>query len=134
LAFSLGLTCLLIVYFKRVADTGFDTSDTAVEQLNEFNKELSESELTMYEGLEVTGSDVVNLIKKQLGSYRVTETAPLYVYVKTSTSETTYQNGSFISNIQDFASTQYVKPVGKFNCSIVRDLNDVIIGINFKQK
>lgn len=134
LAFSLGLTCLLIAYFKQVADTGFDTTDTAVEHLNEFNKELSESELTMYEGLEVTGSDVVNLIKKQLGSYGVMEAAPLYVFVKTSVSETTYQNGALLSSIQDFASTQYVKPVAKFKCSIVRDLNDMIIGVNFQQK
>jgi hypothetical protein len=62
------------------------------------------------------------------------EAAPLYVFVKTSVSETTYQNGALLSSIQDFASTQYVKPVAKFNCSIVRDLNDVIIGVNFQQK
>ena len=134
LAFSLGITCLLIVYFKRVVDTGFDTSNTAVEKLNEFNKELSESDLTMYDGLEVTGSDIVNLIKKQLGSYGIAETTPLYVYVKTSNAENTYQNGASIVSIQDFSSTQYVKPVAKFSCNIVRDLNDVIIGITFKQK
>jgi hypothetical protein len=117
-----------------VADVGFDASNIAVEHLNEFNKELSESDLTMYDGYEVTGSDVVNLIKKQLGSFGAAEAAPLYVYVKTNNAENTYQNGALITKIQDFSSTQYVKPVAKFNCSIVRDLNDVIIGITFQQK
>jgi hypothetical protein len=134
LAFSLGITCLLIVYFKRVADTGFDTSNTAMEQLAEFNLELSENELTMYDGLDVTGSDVVNFIKKQLGEYSTTETAPLYVYVKTSASETSYQNGALLSNIQNFSSTYYVKPVAKFTCGIIRDANDVIIGVTFQQR
>ncbi len=134
LAFSLGITCLLIVYFKRVADTGFDTSSTAREKLTEFNLCLSESEITMYEGVEVKGSDVVNFIKKHLSSYSATEIAPMYVYVKTSTTEATYQNGASVTNIQDFSSTLYIKPVAEFISAIIRDPNDVIIGVTFQQR
>lgn len=134
LAFGLGLTCLLIIYFKRVADTGFETSNTAVEALDEFNSNLSESDLTMYDGLNVKGSDAVNFIKKHLGGYSATEVAPMYVYVKTSTAETLYKNGGALPDIQDFSSLLYIKPIATFICSIVRDANEVIIGISFQQR
>lgn len=134
LAFSLALTCLLIVYFKRVADSGFDTSRIAEEKMSEFNTALSESELTMYEGLEVTGSDVVNFIKKNLGSFGSSETATMYVHVITGASDMTYYNGASIPNMQDFSSALFVKPIAKFLCSIIRDANDVIIGVGFAQR
>ena len=133
-AFSLGITCLLIVYSKRVADTGLDTSNTAVGKLSEFNRELSESDITMYDGLEIKGSDVVNFIKKNLGGYAAAETAAMYVYIKTGLSEATYVNGVSLPNLQDFTSLRYVKPRVIFTGDIVRDANDVIIGVTFVQK
>lgn len=98
-----------------------------------FNQEMGESELTMYEGIEVTGSDVVNLIKKCLGSYGASEQADFYIRVQTSTADRTYQNNSYLASIQDFSSMFYIKPVARFLCTIIRDANDVILGIEFTQ-
>ena len=134
LAFSLMITCLLVVYFNRVLDVGLDTSDTAVDKLNEFHKELSESEFTMYDDKEIGGSDVVNYIKKQLGSIDSTDEANIYVHVITSTSDHSYRNSTSISDIQNFTSVRYIKPTAKFRCNVIRDANDVIIGVSFQQR
>lgn len=134
LAFGLMLTCLLVVYSNMVFKTGLETSNTVMGKLDEFSKALAESDVTMYDGYEVCGSDVVNFIKKHLGSYDATEKAIVYVRVDTTVSSMTYQNGASIPEIQDFSSSLYIKPVARFVCSVKRDENDVIIGINFAQR
>lgn len=123
----------MIIYYKRVADTGFSTASTAIEKLAMFNQELGESDLTMYEGIEVTGNDVVNLIKKCLGSFDATEQADFYIRVITSSVDRSYRNNADLASIQDFSSALYIKPVARFLCTIIRDANDVILGIKFTQ-
>jgi len=128
------ITCIVIsigFYFARESQA---LSSISAENLSDFATELTERDLTQFDGLEVTGSDVVNFIKKELGEYVSTDTASFYVYVKTSTSENTYFNGANISNMQKFTHSMYIKPIGKFTGEIVRDENKVIVGIKFIQK
>lgn len=133
LAFSLGITCLLISTFGRVADAGFKTSDKAIDRLDDFNNSLSESDIMMYDGQKVVGSDVVNFIKKTLGPYDKGEDASIYVYVSTSMACNTYSDGGFIKDIQDFSSDKYIKPIANFSCSVIRNANGVIDRIEFSQ-
>ncbi|MDF2473839.1 MAG: hypothetical protein K0R21_1621 [Anaerocolumna sp.] len=106
-------------------------SFASASNLSEFAVELTESDITMYDGLEVTGSDVVNFIKKNLGSYTSTQTSPVYVYVETEHASNTYYNEAEIDNIQNFTHEKYIKPISKFIGEIVRDGNDVIVGLRF---
>ena len=134
LSFSLMITCLLVSYGGRVLSAGKGTSDTAVKKINDFNSELSESELTMYDGIEVKGSDVVNFIKKNLGSYDATNQAKQYVRVVTAASDSTYWNERYIEDIQNFSSTLFINLAALFRCDVTRDANDVIVGITFVQR
>ena len=134
LAFSLMVTCILIMYFSRVTEVGMDTSDTALKKLQQFNKELSESDFTMYDGMDVKGSDVVNYIKENLGSYDASDSASFYVHVVTATNDSTYRNGSSIPDIQNFSSALWIKPTAVFRCNIIRDANDMIIGVSYTQR
>jgi hypothetical protein len=90
--------------------------------------------MMMYDGNEVNGSDIVNLIKKILGDYTNLETSPVYVYVKTSLAENTYTNNIYIPYIKNFTDTRYIKPTAVFTGGVVKNKNDVIIGIKFIQK
>lgn len=133
IAAGVFVTCVILnigFYFLRESK---DISSASANNLSEFAAELSESNITMYDGLEVTGSDVVNFIKKHLGGYTATQTSPMYVYVKTE-AENTYYNSADIINIQNFTHLKYIKPIGKFTGEIVRDANDMIIGIKFIQQ
>lgn len=134
MAFSLMITCLLVTYGGRILRVGKDTSDIALKKINNFNSELSESELTMYDGMDVRGSDVVNFIKKNLGSFDVTENANFYVQVVTATNDSTYTNGTYLSDIQNFSTARWIKPTTVFLCSIIRDANDMILGVSYTQR
>lgn len=133
LAASTLITCMVLsvgFYFTREAKV---VSAMSTDKLNQFSTELTENDLTMYDGLEVTGSDVVNLIKKQLGKYPVVKTAPIYIFVKTSIMENTYKNNTAIEKVKNFTNSEYINPLSKFTGAIVRDGNDVIIGVRFIQ-
>jgi tartrate dehydratase beta subunit/fumarate hydratase class I family protein len=128
------ITCIVLSVGFLFARESQALSATSSSKMNHFSTEISESDFTKYDGLEITGNDVINLIKKHLGEYSVTEKGPIYIYVKTSKTENKYYNESGIQNIQNFTSTNYISPLGKFVGNIVRDANKVIIGMEFVQK
>lgn len=128
------LTCVVIgvgFYMAREAKT---TAVYAGNQMSEFQKELVESNYTRYDGITVSGSDVLNFIKKNLGGITAGKTGEVYVELKTEKTENTYVDSTYIKNLRDFADTRYVNPVAVFDASIIRDVNEVIVGIRFVQE
>lgn len=133
IAVSLLITCIVVKVGMIVVDNAKALSDTANEQITNMNQEMSNGEIMIYED-EVYGADVINAIKKLLGNYTSTETAPLYVYVKTSNSENTYINSTYFSYITDFTNSKYIKPTAVFDGEVVKNKNRVIVGIKFIQQ
>jgi len=133
LAASTIITCLIVAIGMNMARDAKTLSNTATSQMSELNDDISNSDIKMYDGSYVTGSEVVNFIKKQLGDYAASQTAPIYVYVKT-VSENTYDNGNNIANIKNFSHNMYIKPTSSFLGKVVKNINNVIIGVNFIQQ
>lgn len=133
-AVSVLITCVVVFVAIKASDEAKKISDSAIDQLSEINSDIADSGIMMYDGNEVYGSDVINFIKKTLGDYEPTETAPVYIYVKTSTAENTYTNNTYESNIIKFTDAHYIKPTAVFSGEVVKNTNSVIIGIKFIQK
>lgn len=129
-----AITCLLIWLMFYTTDEAKALSSDVITHMSSVNKDLSESDITKYEDDEITGSEVINCIQKNLGGYTDTETAPIHIHVTTSTSVNTYTNATNIADIDEFASTRYIKPTAIFIGSIIRNENDIIIGLKFIQK
>jgi hypothetical protein len=127
------ITCILVWLGFEAANSAKVISNSAVEQMTELNNEIKDNDIKMYEDSEVEGSIVVNVIKKYLGGYADGETAPIYIYVKTNTSEHTYVNGHDLPEIKNFASVSYIKPTAVFSGDIVENENNIIIGVTFTQ-
>lgn len=133
-AVLLGITITLIITLVNSSKKGERTTYIVGEKIDKFNQSLEESEIVMYEGQDVKGSDVISFIKKNLGGYDSTDVSDMYVYVKTNKSENTYVNAEYIKDIQDFTKNRYIKPIANFKCDITRDTNDMIIGVNYTQQ
>ena len=94
---------------------------------------------TMYDGTEVSGSEVLNVIRKFSDE-------TMGILVQTNKNKT-YYNYNFdmdkgelgkaldnsYKNAQDVASDKYINPTARFQGSIVKDVNGTIIGIVFAQ-
>jgi hypothetical protein len=136
LLFGVGalITALFAVLLFMTAKEGRQVGFAATTQMSELNEDIMNSGIMKYDDLEVYGSDVVNCIKENLDEFTAAETAPIYVRVKTTSSDNTYTNGSVIDEIRDFTKQRYIKPTTVFRGDIIKNINDVIVGINFIQQ
>lgn len=128
------ITCILVALGFQAASVARGIGNNAILQMAEINNDLQSSDIKRYDQAEIYGSDVVNCIKKHLGDYQSTDIAPIYIGVITSLSEQTYTNGGYIKDIKNFTNTRYVKPTAVFIGSVVKNENNVILGITFVQK
>jgi hypothetical protein len=128
------ITCIIVALGFQAAETAKEISDSALMQMTDLNNDIKDSDLKIYDGSKIYGSDVINCIKKNLGDYSLGETAPIYVYVKTSLTENTYTNSTYLSEIKSFSNTRYIKPTMVFAGTVVENTNNVIVGIRFIQE
>lgn len=131
---SVLITCMVIKMIFLTSDEAKELSKAAIRQMEEMNRDLMDSGIMKYDDTEIYGSDVMNCIRKYLGDYEIPEKSSLYVHVKTVKSENTYQNNAYISNMKNFMNEKYIKPTAVFNGEVIKDINDVIIGIQFTQR
>lgn len=134
------ITCVVISLGFFISREAKDTAANGANQINKLNAEFSESDKTIYDGATVSGSEVINVIKRFAGE-------KLSIYVTTNKSEVFYgysvniHSGdildevySEISSAYDEENSAYINPYAYFKGEIIRDNNDVITGIFFKQE
>lgn len=134
LAAATIITCVIASLGMMAMRSAKELNKTALAQMQSLNESIQDQDIKKYDKAEVYGSDVVNVIKKYLGDYGAGETAPIYIYVKTKVKENTYINGTQIKNIQNFSHVNYIKPTAVFSGEVIKNQNDVILGIRFTYK
>ena len=133
------ITCVVISLGFFIAREAKDTASNGANQINKLNAEFVESDKVIYDGATVSGSEVVNVIKKF-------KNEKLGILVKTNKSKTYYgysfdeNDGDIIGQVNsknidptDSDSVNYVNPYVNFVGRIIRDKNEVITGIVFEQ-
>lgn len=134
------ITCIVIGLGFYIAREARDTASSGAGQINKLNAEFSDTSKTMYEGTEVSGSEVLNVVRKF-------QDEAVGILVKTNKSSTyyTYQfdtaSGELGTKVvgdykqaQNELSASYINPNGRFEGGVVRDSNGTITGLTFTQK
>jgi hypothetical protein len=139
LAAGIIITCIIISLGFYIAREASDTASSGTGQINELQAEFSDMSKTMYDNTEVSGSEVINVIRKFSD-----ETMGVKVQTKKNTSYYIYQfddDGSLkntstkdYKNAQNVTSATYINPTGRFLGSVVRDSNGAITGLTFVQQ
>lgn len=136
---SVILVGVIVYYVMNSIKSSTRLADTVIAKAEVTASNYAEYEIAMYDGEELRGSEVVNFIKRELGDYSYSDTAPIYVQVVNKISEATYSHTHFnnkdIDNIRNFSSTEYyIKPTALFTGEVIRTENRVIVGVRFTQK
>ncbi len=123
---------------------GQDTSKNALNKIDNMNTSLAESDYTLYDGLEVSGSEVLNTIRKFKSEYIAIQvktgrdaSGTWYIYNATESNGTAQVEGEIdfdLSDALDPATNQYINPNGRFLGSVLRDTNGSVSAIVFEQK
>ena len=140
MAAGIIITCIIISLGFYIAREASDTASSGTGQINELQAEFADTSKMMYENTEVSGSEVINVIRK-FGD----EMLGVKVQTKKNTSYYIYQfndaDGSLKgSSALDYKSAQvatnsnYINPTGRFLGADVRDANGTITGLSFVQQ
>lgn len=133
------ITCIVIGLGFYIAREARDTAAGGAGQISKLNAEFNESDKVMYDGLEVSGSEVVNVINKFKNSnisimVSTNKKTTYYIYTMTEG-----KNGigtvstASVKDAQKSDHVSYINPNAQFMGEIIRDINNTIIGISFLQ-
>ncbi|MBO5245910.1 MAG: hypothetical protein J6B28_01470 [Eubacterium sp.] len=140
LAAGIIITCIIISLGFYIAREASDTASSGTGQINELQAEFADTSKTMYENTEVSGSEVINVIRKFSD-----EMIGVKVQTKKQTSYYIYQFSDVDGSLKgaatlDYTSAQvptngnYINPTGRFLGAVVRDANGTITGLSFVQQ
>lgn len=134
------ITCLVIGLGFYIAREAKDTAANGAGQINKLNAEFSDTGKTMYEGTEVSGSEVLNVIRKfqdeAVGVMVSTNKATTYYIYQfdVSSGELKEKMTTDYKLAQNELNKSYINPSGRFEGGVVRDNNGTITGLTFTQK
>lgn len=140
---AIVIALVLISFGFLMMRTGQDTGKVALSKTQQLNAEVMESDIKLYDAMEISGSEVVNVIQKfkseTYGVKVVTgkdTTGTWYIYTVTEASNNALGGVSSapIANALDETNSKYINPNGNFEGKVLRDLNGAITGIIFTQK
>jgi len=128
--------------------SGQNTAMNTISRLESLNTELSESQYTIYDGMEVSGSEVVNTIRrfkdeyvgiKVLTNKNKASGGKWYIHSVTliNNNRGEIDPGGTVGNISELMneeSNEYVNPNGIFTGTVIRDENGRIVALVFTQK
>lgn len=139
LAAGVIITCVVVGLGFYIARAAKETAAGGAGEISSLNSEFSENDKTIYDGLTVSGNEVLNAINK----FKNDDIAVKVVTKKSSTcyiySLNNNENGitgtasATLTAAKNSANNAYINPNGKFNGKVLRDENNTIIGIKFSQ-
>ena len=139
LAAGTVITCLVITLGFYLSKEAQATASTGTSQIGKINSEFAENDKTMYDGVKVSGSEVINAIRKfeddKMGISVVTNTGQtFYGYAfNIDTGDLTIKNTNEYTDAISENDASYINPYADFKGEVVRNANDVITGIVFTQ-
>ncbi|MGG3806075.1 hypothetical protein [Metabacillus fastidiosus] len=131
----IGLVTVGIMFYGK-AQSGIKVASSEYSALE---GELAEQPYLMYEDNTVSGSQVINAIKKfdgrNIGIKVTTGKGASDWYINNASAIDSLTTASGVkANLYNESSTSYVNPNGNFVSKIVRDKNNAIRAIEFVQK
>ena len=140
LAAGIIITCIIISLGFYIAREASDTASSGTGQINELQAEFSDTSKTMYENTEVSGSEVINVIRKfsdeMIGVKVQTKKNTSYYIYQFNDTDCSLKNASSLDykSAQNVTSSNYINPTGRFLGTVVRDANGTITGLSFVQQ
>lgn len=133
------ITCVVISLGFFIAREAKDTASNGANQINKLNSEFVESDKVIYDGATVSGSEVLNVIKKfqndKIGiMVKTNKSTTCYGYIfDEETGDISKKSDTEYEVAADSDSNMYINPYVNFEGKLIRDSNEVITGIVFEQ-
>ena len=92
------ITCIIVALGMNTMGIAKELNLNATDQISRLNNDLKDSDIKRMDGALVSGSEVVNFIKKYLGDYSDPYKSTMTVSVKTDRIDKSYDSGDDIKS------------------------------------
>lgn len=138
---ALFLVLALIGIAVNVFSPSTDAAKTATTDFSQATTELKDQKYLIFDNTTISGSQVVNAIRKfetegkagNIGIRVKNGKGSDTWYYNSVVSDTITTSGTDTTKISDSTNTQYINPSGMFKATVKRDSNQVIRAIEFIQ-
>ena len=127
LAAGVVLTVVLISLMITQFKSAQEMVNISSEMISERTESMKNGELEEMDGMEVSGSDVINVCKKYLGK-------GIDITLKNGDNSKKYSDEVSLSKLKDYECSEYVKPSTKWKCKTVKNKNGILTDIIFTRK
>ncbi len=135
IAVGVVISAILIIVFISTVRRARKSVEPVVEEMSAAGAAIKDSNLTAYDGEELTGEDVRNILAKYLDEYSGSYTSPVSFVVNNGSSTVTYTTRDSLSKTKDSTdAAHYVKPNRLFGCTVSRNTNGEISTVSFTAK
>lgn len=147
-AAGIFLTIMLITIVVIITISSQDAAKQGQTKMASITTQLSDTEYQTYSNTTLSGSQVLNAVRQYMnqeqfgiqvvtGKQKGTEGTfygNKFTIDGSLVTEVTGGKNTYLNYAEDQSSALYINPSGKFQSSIVRDANNMIRGIIFKQQ
>jgi len=139
---SLFIGIALIGLAVMVFSPATEAAKSATSDFSQATNELKDQKYLIYDNTTVSGSQVVNALRKfeaegeakNIGVYVSTGKSSYWYYNSVSSNGNTLTSAGKPTNVNTSSSNEYINPSGSFKATILRDTNSVIRAIQFVQE
>lgn len=139
LAAGTVITCVVITLGFYLSKEAQSTASTGTSKIGKINSEFAENDKTMYDNVTVSGSEVVNAIKKLDGEFVginviTNNSNDFYGYqFDISSGEIMMKSTKSYNQAISSSASNYINPYANFKGKVIRNGNNVITGVKFEQ-
>lgn len=140
---GIAIVLLVITFGYGIVKFAISKGNTLTNKISENIDSVLESNLTQYDGEQISGSNVLNVIKNlESGSDDVyvkvitlaNSGGTFYVCDSSNNRIDTAQERTLLKNARTKTNNNYITPSAYFEGEVIRNANNAIVGIVFTQQ
>ena len=138
IAAAVVITMAIVSFGFLIMNKGTGEAKKVVDKFGNVTNSMTESEYTMYDNAEESGSGVVGAIQKvktsgdYVGIYVVTKGGDNWYVYDASNLDDLDDAPMYVEDVKD--SSTYINPAGRFKGKVERDTNGRIASVTFTQQ
>jgi hypothetical protein len=138
IAAAVVITMAIVSFGFFIMNKGTEEAKKGVNEFGNMSVSMEESQYTMYDNAEESGSGVVSAIQKvknlghSVGIYVVTKGGDNWYVFDASNLDELEEAPMYVEDVKD--SSTYINPAGRFKGKVERDINGRIASVTFTQQ
>lgn len=134
MAAAVMLSVILISIMISQYNSAREVVNSSSEVMSNKAEEIRNSDIMQYDGMTVTGEDVISFIKKNLSEGAEMQGQITVTLTGVSGTSWSFTDTSALGSLMDHEDEKYIRPFSKWICIVKKNKNGIITEVIFRKK